>query len=341
MTKSARLSYIYISFYILISICVFSISWFSWWIRFYASICGYWLIFYLFHFIWKKMRGKEHLWPLLFIPLFLRKIAFGICLMVLIMWWFTLYHNIFFPAKLPLITLSNWIQTIQFQTMSHIASKRFYRKVQNSLTIAKQDWYVLYYEWVRPGNKENTAAFNAALGIDFNPELYKNLSKLYGVTAQDNNDFLWRINNYDFNIDISIDDIMALYNVGSKVGISDTSRTNDVYDINSQIIRQLSTLKPRELTLLRFINQSFLNFIMKNETFRNTIISKVWNTDLFSVILDDRNTHIVQEISRRNDEKVFLMYWLMHFNGIFTLLKEIDSNWEIIDTKNYQVLYPL
>jgi len=223
--------------------------------------------------------------------------------------------------------------------MSHIASREFYEQVQESVKISKQNGYVLYYEWVRPGNQENTQAFNAALGIDFNPEIYNNLSELYGIVAQNNNDFLWIINDKDYNIDISVDDIMEIYDEKSQK--KETEENKAIYDINAEIITQLTTLKPRELAILRFINQSFLNFIMKNETFRNTIIEIVGNTDLFSVILDDRNMHIVEEIVQRNDEKIFLMYGLMHFTWILELLQQTDSTWKIIDTKSDQVLYPL
>lgn len=223
--------------------------------------------------------------------------------------------------------------------MSHIASREFYKQVQKSVKTSKQNGYVLYYEWVRPGTIENTTAFNTALGIDFNPEIYTNLSELYGIVAQNNNDFLWIINNYDYNIDMSIDDIMEIYDGKSQ---KDEAEWNEaIYDINADIITQLTSLESRELVILRFVNQSFLNFIMKNEAFRNTIIETVGNTDLFSVILDDRNTHIVDKITEREDEKIFLMYGLMHFTGTFNLLKEQDSNWKIIKSEESQVIYSL
>jgi hypothetical protein len=53
--------------------------------------------------------------------------------------------------------------------------------------------------------------FDEALGINFTPTLYENFSRLYGLTFQDNNYFLELVNNYDFNIDLSIDEIIKFY----------------------------------------------------------------------------------------------------------------------------------
>lgn len=38
------------------------------------------------------------------------------------------------------------------------------------------------------------------------------MSKLYGLINQDNNQFLNLVNDKDYNVDVSIDDIMVQYN---------------------------------------------------------------------------------------------------------------------------------
>ncbi len=95
--------------------------------------------------------------------------------------------------------------------MSHIASPSFYRQVQKNIATAKNDGYVLFYEGVRAGTPENMEDFNEALGIDMTPTLYTSISELYGITAQNNDDFLGIVNDNDENVDLSIDEIMDLY----------------------------------------------------------------------------------------------------------------------------------
>ena len=61
--------------------------------------------------------------------------------------------------------------------------------------------------------------------------------------------------------------------------------------------------------------------MIKHESLRNFLISKLANQDIFSVILDERNKYIAQEILTRKDEKIMILYGLMHFQGVFELLK--------------------
>lgn len=221
--------------------------------------------------------------------------------------------------------------------MSHIASSEFYEWVKNDIIKAKKDDFVLYFEWVQPGSTENMEKFNTALGVKFDAGVYDNLSKLYGIVAQDNELFLGLENNKDYNVDLSIDDIMELYTPSTEK----KWLPKEAYDINNDIVSRLSELSAKELAILRFINQSFLNFIMKNEVFRDTIIQNLGNTDLFEVILEDRNKHIVEEVYNRKDEKIFILYGLMHFKWVLDILQQRDPNWRIENIEYKQVIYSL
>lgn len=255
---------------------------------------------------------------------------------------FIYYQNSISPAMMPQFTLSNGKQTIVFQAMSHIASGDFYNKVARDIRGYKQEWYVLYYEWVKPGSEENSTEFNQALWINFEPELYDNFSKLYWVVAQDNSDFLDLENNLDYNIDIDIDQIMKIYrektalspNNGKKSFLQNTQ----TQDMNALVINKLAELNEKQLTALRYINQSLLNFMIKQENLRDIIVEKVANRDLFSVILDSRNEHIAREIKARSDEEIVIIYGLMHFNWVFDLLQQQDPNWEITSTSYSQLI---
>jgi len=250
------------------------------------------------------------------------------------------YQNSLSPAQIPQYKLSNQKQTIVFQTMSHIASDSFYQQVARDIARLKRDDYVLYYEWVKPGAQENAAAFNAALGINFEPELYENFSKLYGVSAQNNDDFLGLVNNLDYNIDIDINEIMSIYREKTwrKQREASFLQSSEVQDVNSLVIDQLSQLNEKQLSALRYVNQSILNFMIKQENLRNFIVENVANQDLFSVILWARNEHIVSEIQSREDEKIVIIYGLMHFDGVLKLLQKQDPNWEIISTSYSQLI---
>jgi hypothetical protein len=42
-------------------------------------------------------------------------------------------------------------------------------------------------------------------------------------------------------------------------------QNDEVIDINADVIQVLSELNPKELRIIRYFNQAFLNFIIKNE----------------------------------------------------------------------------
>ena len=226
--------------------------------------------------------------------------------------------------------------------MSHIASKEFYQYVEEEIWDAKNKGFVLYYEWVMPGSEQDSDDFNKALGIKFDAEIYDHFSLLYGVESQDNNAFLWKVNNLDYNIDLSLSEVMSLYRKKISWKTDPTSSllaSNEIYDISNQVVEQLTELWERELFVLRQINQSILNFIIKHDNLRNFIIDNIGNPDIFTVILDERNKHIVWEILARDDEKIIITYGLMHFSGVLDLLQELDPNWEIISTDYTQVIH--
>lgn len=250
---------------------------------------------------------------------------------------FSTYQNIINPAKLPYYILSNGQQKVHFQTMSHIASSHFYRNVRDDIRDAKKGWYILYYEWVRPGSHENTQKFQEALWIKIQIDTYWKLSQLYGIIAQDNQYFLSIENNRDYNVDLSIDEIMEIYNT-KTTWLEPWNTSIASGDINSLVDQIVSDISPRELNFMRFVNQAFLNLIIKNEYIRNSIMRLSWNTDLFWVILDDRNIHLVSEIYKMPQENIFVIYWLMHFQWVFELLKAHDDSWEIIESWSYQVI---
>ncbi len=225
--------------------------------------------------------------------------------------------------------------------MSHIASEVFYQQVQDNIRNAKNAGYVLFYEWVTEGTPENNAKFREVLWLDISPELYTNLSKLYGISAQNNADFLWIVNNKDFNIDISIDEVIEIYEQKFWPIVLDTSaEQQDIPNVNDDVVSLLASLNSRELTMVRHINQAILNFMMKHDALRDSMVKNFGKADIFWVILDDRNEHIVNGIHTSDERHIYVMYGLMHFEWIYELLLQDNSGWKIMNTQEFQVIHP-
>ena len=305
------------------------------------SFVIYDLVAYLLYLWWRKLRKKEILNIKDFSKKFFFRFSIFMFLLLILMWWFTYYQNEIDPATMPIYTISNWEKTIVFQSMSHIWTKKFYNNVVENIKKYKKRDFVLFFEWVRPWTKENANWFDKAIWVKFNQDLYKNFSKLYWVIPQDNRKFLWLVNYKDFNIDLSIDDIMEIYNKKIKSDVKNKKKLDnkkEIIDVWEDLIVFISELSPRQLSILRYINKSILNFIIKNDTVRSQIISNLSNEDLFDVILEERNKNLVKEINKSKYDKIIIIYWLMHFKWVFELLKKDDNNWKIIET---DYLYPI
>jgi len=321
---------------IIISSWIYYINWIIWLLEFIFSICIYTLIFYFFHFIWAKIRNKTYMHSSEYIKLFLYRISILILSFIFIIWGLSYLSNKLYPAKMPEYTISNWKKEVKFQVMSHIWSPSFYKEVQNNLKKYKENWWVYFFEWVKPWTEKNHKDFNKAIWIEFDKDLYKNFSKLYWLTFQDNSIFLWLVNNKDYNVDIWLDKIMELYNDKSKT----TKNTNNQPPIEAskEIIKTLSELNEKELKILVYLNQAILNFIIWNNKTQNFLNNNFTNEKLFEVILGERNKVVANEIINTEYKKIYMTYWLLHFNWILKLLQKNDPNWKIIETK---YLYPI
>ncbi|MCD5380867.1 hypothetical protein LR004_02970 [Candidatus Gracilibacteria bacterium] len=289
------------------------------------------------------MRKKDALDFIKFGEYFLYKVSTGILLCIVIIGGFAYYKNEVSPTPMPTYYLSNGDKEIIFQAMSHIGSNNFYQTIQENLREKKKTGYVYYYEGVRPGTDENMDKFNSAIGIEFDKDLYKNFSKLYGVVHQDNSIYLGLENNKDYNIDLSIDEIIKYYENDTSKDLPQNKlmegmNNSEVIDINSEIIKTLSSLNEKELSILRYINKGILNFMIGSEGTQNLVMNNFTNQKLFSIILDKRNEVLSDKIITSNDKKIFITYGLLHFKGVFDILKKSDNKWKVTKT---EFLYPI
>lgn len=319
--------------------------------KFLWAIMIYFLIFYIIYWSFKSITRKEPIGFVEFFIVFLYKLSVFLSIIFLLGGFFTYYQNNISPAKMPLYTLSNGEKTLKFQTMSHIARQKFYTAVQLQISRAKRQDFVLFYEWVRPWSEENKLIFDTALGVEISPDFYETFAKVYGVSHQENEDFLNIVNSQDFNVDLDIDTIVELYlgriDQETKTQYDEIIRQKSLpqfvqswisedkanIDIQQELLSRLTNLNENQLSVLRYINKSILNFIIKHEWLREFIVQKVGLADIFGVILDDRNIFVAQEIITSEFENIFVIYGLMHFDGIFELLQKTDPNWKIIETE--------
>ncbi len=339
VNKNNILNIIFIILWIIFFSVIFYISWINWVLKSILIFIVYSIIAFIFYFLWKRIRKKEYLSFDKFIFYFFKKVLVWIYISIFIVWTLAYYSNEISPAAMPTYTISNWNKTVIFQTMSHIWSEDFYEQVRQNLIKAKKQWYVYYFEWVRDWSEKNKQAFNKAIWIKFDQNLYKNFSKLYWVVHQDNSIYFNLVNNLDFNVDLSIDEIMQYYKKPTMQNNKNTLLQNkEVIDVNAEIIKTLARLNEKELKILRYINQAILNFMISSEKTQNLITNNFWNTKLMSIILGKRNELLSEKIINSEHKKIFITYWLLHFRWVLELLKEDDKNWRIIKT-NY--LYPI
>lgn len=332
-TRKIIISYIFLWGF---SFSIYYLSWLEALLDMWGALIFYSVVLFLVYALWKFLHGREQVHFFLFFISFLYKVSLSLAFFCIIVWSFFVYQNELRPAKFPLYTLSNWEKILHFQTVSHIASESFYLAVRTAIIEAKNTGAVLFFEWVQPGSKENMEAFNRALWIDFSEDLYDNFSRLYGVRAQDNLMFLGLWNTPDINVDIDIDTIMELYRA-RKGENYDPSTSEEPLQIDDEILRLLWGLKARELALLQYANQAFLNFFMKQEALQGFILEQSW-ADIFSVILEDRDKYIADAIRESEYENIFAIYGKLHFDGVWKHLQTEDPRWKIQHIKYTQVI---
>ena len=339
MTNKQKLTLI---FFIIIFWLNFYISSIFSWINLVFLIAFYSILFYILYGIYKKIFTKDFVFFSgknynIFLKEFLYRISSLFIALIVIIWWFSYYQNEINPAKMPEFSITNWEKTIVFQSMSHIWTPKFYQKVKENIKTLKENNYVLYFEWVRPWSEKSHEIFNKALWIKFDKNTYSQMSKLYWLVQQENELFLGLVNDLDYNVDISIDEIIKYY--------EDLKIQNNIYrtyktpiDVNQMIIQELSKLNDKELKILRYINKSFVNMIIKNKNLQKIIYDNFTNKELFEIILNKRNEIIAKKIINSPDKNIVMIYGMLHFDWIFDILKQHDIRWKIIKI-NY--LYPL
>lgn len=105
---------------------------------------------------------------------------------------------------------------IRFVPMSHVSTRAFYSDVEKQVKEAKEDGYVLFYEYVDFDKASETEKRKLRKMVGFipSPEGYQKLlgnldKEKYAI--QENEQFLHQVNDLDFNVDVSPQDILNEY----------------------------------------------------------------------------------------------------------------------------------
>ena len=306
------------------------LSWLSWIASFVIYWALYCLAFFIAYRIYELASRKKKKTPLQrFVYLFSYIYFWMVAVFFALIWIFIIHENYLESASLPEFTISNSKKTVIFQTMSHIWSDGFYKEVSSEILKAKKQWFAYFYEWVRPWTKENQKKFDKILWFEISKDTYSELAKLYGLRAQKSTDFINIYNNKDYNADVSIDDIINIYESKySKISYTWSSNQEE-FDIISLTKSALESLTPNELYLFREFNKAILNYFIKNWDVEQMGILDPNKKNVFDVILNDRNKVLADAIMNSSENKIYVTYWLLHFEWVWSLLQQRDHEWKL------------
>ncbi|MDD3119937.1 MAG: hypothetical protein PHF46_00835 [Candidatus Gracilibacteria bacterium] len=325
------------------------------WLSFITFVALYFFIFYSLHIFYRLLtKGKIQS-----IKLIIPKFTFRFLLLLLIPFvltgFFIFYENEISPAEMPVYTISNGKKIVVFQTMSHIGSENFYKKVEENISKYKKENYVYFYEGVKLVNdskcvdpvtrklrdtkecvetkkqvEKDLLKFNQILGFNFSNDFYEKISELIGLKFQDQETLLDVVNDKDINIDLSLNKILSLYE--SKYGTGVYSQDKQIVNFDEQVFDEAKKLNSRGLWLVRYLYKGLLNFMIKDEDLGKNL-GEQSTGDILSVILEDRDKNLAGNILNSEFDKIYVTYGLLHFKGTFDYLKSQDINWMITDVK--------
>lgn len=233
---------------------------------------------------------------------------------------------------MPQYTLTNGEKKVIFQTMAHIGSQQFYNSVRQDIIEAKNQDFTLIFEGVRPWKKENMEKFERILWMNFNENTYDIFWELYGILPQDNSLLLSLDESQEKNIDLDLDTIIELYEKNHFI-IPEYSGSSSILNPEEILLPYIKSLTPIQKIVLQYCNKAHLNFFIKQDELQEYIGGNPEYENLFSIILDERNKYVAEFIQKSELQKMFVIYGMLHFEGIYSLLKETDPRWNIIDVK--------
>jgi hypothetical protein len=286
------------------------------------------LAFGVFLLVWMFRRNKVGNWQQIILQYILRMTA-TIGFFISVMLAFVQYQHLV-PGIVSDITLTHSGQQIVFVEMSHIASPDFFAHKKETIKALSASGYTILYEGVRPGTSENQAIFDRAMGFDLTPTLYSTIADLVWLQSQDNHSLFDGVATWSLvSVDLSIDDIVGLMVTGSQENISSGSVSASVSGIETEIRSALVTISPRERVWMSWVGRWLLSWSLRRSDDLSDIFTTGSYSRLFTTIIDRRNDTIVSYIQDHPHQNIAVVYWAMHFNGVYETLQRLSPAWQI------------
>ncbi len=250
---------------------------------------------------------------------------------------FVYYHNDINPARLANIVLQNDAgQKVVFVKMSHIATPKFFEEKNASLNILEDEGFVFLAEGVGSGSVDSESKINEVMGFNFTSLGYSQIAEIFGLAEQDDSLYDGIDSEKIINVDLKIDDVVALLGSGT---VDSGEVTPNIEQEMQQFSREMALLSNRQRNITRYIITSLLNFMLKMSDEQLVIIEQNKDSSVqmnfLYVVLNERNKPIVEYISSHSDQNIAVVYGALHFQGILKGLQEKDSSWKIISAQPF------
>gem|GEM_PF-1778371 len=168
---------------------------------------------------------------------------------------------------------------------------------------------------------------------------------MFGLVVQDNDVFLSRDDIPAYNVDVSIDDIVAHYTthceanpqtiecMPSTVSLPNSEEIDLFFDVQEQAMNRLTDFGKE---LVRMFLMAAFNVAIKNADMDGIQADK-HSAFLSNIILTYRNQIVAQAVHESEENHIFLIYGALHSKGIIEELKKYDPKWK---EKKIEALYP-
>ncbi|MCT4639754.1 MAG: hypothetical protein N4A72_18795 [Bacteroidales bacterium] len=209
----------------------------------------------------------------------------------------TVFMSMMNDTEVVKTVITDGKKRVEYIDMIHISNNTFYNNVKEEVEKAKNRGYVLFYEYIDYTTVEGELALKSRKFAGFLPseEGYAKVAKPLidkGYVVQKNSMFLNLVNNKDFRVDVTPQQMVDKYE--KLYGVIEL----DEEDINTPI----------------------------GEAIRNILPSK--KTE--QVILDYRNNYLAEAINNSEYDKIIVLYGAAHRKGLIQELRKLNNNWRVV-----------
>lgn len=225
------------------------------------------------------------------------------------------------PVQMHRYTLTNGDRTIIFQEMMHLAHDSFYDKVLGDLAELKRSGFTVAYERVHGSDEENQELCQT-LGM---PEGYvKQLAPILGLSVQSCPRYWNAMDDNDINADMSV---RELIDRARAMGIQPVFRA----PLNMGKLLERVSLNSRQ--------QELAHGLIRLSLHAYPILPvPPQMQDVMELLLDRRNEKLYDIIQALPQKRILIHYGKAHFPGWWSLMRNRDPRWTIIEDIEYTAL---